>query len=339
MGYLTTKDYARVIQTTELNAITGNDISIRQLVEGSVQSEMYANLKQQFDLDIEFKDTNPFVLNLTNKGGDRVYLDAPIYSPATTSGLFSAGDLTAYQGNVYYCITPITAQEPFTIAKWSLLGKQYDTYYVNLPYSLFEQDKFYHKGDIVFYKDKVYKAQQDSVIIDSEDAFQFLTIESIRRGNSVPGSDYYSAKMWGTGTSFSFTGLYVTNPLQSAWSSSPYTVGAIVSYLNQNYISVSNSTNIIPGTNQSAWMPVTWIKGDNRNQMFVRMVMDIVVYELCKRIAPNNVPEARHNAWVKAMKDVKEIAKGDVNAQLPTLKPLQGERNRFGGNTRETYSW
>lgn len=295
MGYLQTKDYQRVIQTSELNAITGNDISIRQLTESSVQSELYANLKQEFDLDLEFRDMTVFALSNTYKGGERVYLDAPAYSPSTSKQTFSLGDMVTYQNDVYYCTTAVTAAEPFDSAKWTKLGKQFDVYYVKLPCDYFDQDKFYKKGDQVFYKDKSYTAKQDSVVMDQQDELQAESIESIRRGNAVPGVGATGDRMWGTGTAFSITNKYVTDS--------------------------------------------AWVKGDNRNQMFVEMFLDMVVYKLCKRIAPNNVPEARHNAWLKATKDIERMALGRINAQLPTIKPVQGQRIRHGGKPRENYTW
>lgn len=295
MGYLQTKDYLRVIQPNELNAITRNDISIRQLVEGSVQSEMYATLIQEFDLDIEFKDMQPFALATIYKGGDRVYLDAPAYNPSVGQQTFTTGTLIAYQSNVYHCITAVTSAEPFDTAKWTLIGKQFDVYYIQLPQPLFEQDKFYTKGDLIFYKDKTYIALQDSIPLDQQTQLQAESIESIRRGNAVPGVGVTGARMWGSATAYSSTGIY-------------------------------------PGS-------TPWVKGDNRNQMFVRMMLDMVVCELCKAVAPNNVPEARHNAYVKAVRDLKDIADGNINAQLPTLKPIQGQRIRYGGRPRETNSW
>jgi hypothetical protein len=295
MGYLQTKDYLRSIQPSELNAITRNDISIRQLVEGSVESEVRANLIQKFDLDIEFKDMQPFILGTVYKGGDRVYLDAAAYNPSTGQQTFATGELVSYKGDVYYCSTVVTAAEPFDTAKWTILGKQFDIYYIKLPQPLFEQDKFYTKGDQIFYKDKTYTALQDSIPYDQQSALQSESIEAIRKGNAVPGIGATGARMWGTGTAYSSTGIYPT--------------------------------------------ATPWVKGDNRNQMFVRIILDMVIYYLCKGVAPNNVPEARHHAFTKAIRDLKDIADGELNAQLPTLKPLQGNRIRYGGKPREINSW
>lgn len=292
--YLLTRDYQRIIQTTELNAITGNDVSIRQLVEGSVQSKIYANLKQKYDLDREFTDTAQYSNQPIYKALNRIYLDATAYNPANTYVLNS---LTLQAGVVYYCSTAIIAPEAFTIGHWTLLGNQYDLFFVTLPKPAFDELTFYYKGDVVFWKDKVYTAANDSVPIDQQSALQAPSIESINFGNVLPDDRVNGVKFWGAGVAYSVVaGTYPTDATK-------------------------------------------WTKGDNRNQMFVSLYMDIVVYELCSRIAPNNVPEARHNAWIKAWKDIKEMAKGDINGQLPIIQPRTGNRVRYGGNTKQNYNW
>lgn len=294
MAYLLTKDYQRIIQTTELNAITGNDVSIRQLVEGSVQSEIYASLRQKYSLDNEFTDTYLFSTQAIYKANNRVYLDASAYSVAAT---YALNTLVLQGGVVYYCSTAVVAPEAFNSAKWTALGNQYDLFFVTLPQPAFDELTVYYEGDKVFWKDKVYTAQKDSVIIDQQKALQAPSIESINYGNVLPDDKLNGFQFWGTGVPYALTaGTY---PINSAY----------------------------------------WTKGDNRNQMFVNLFMVIVVYQLCSRIAPNNVPEARYNAWVKAWKDIKDIAKGDINGQLPVIQPRTGNRIRFGGKPFQNNTW
>lgn len=82
-----------------------------------------------------------------------------------------------------------------------------------------------------------------------------------------------------------------------------------------------------------------WTKGDNRNQGMVKMFLDMVIYDLCARIAANNVPEARHNLWLAAKKRLKDYANGDLNAQLPIIQPKTGSRIQFGGEPKETFGY
>jgi len=294
MGYLLTADYQRIIQTTELNAITGNSASIRQLVEGSVQSEIYANLLQKYDLANEFTDTAQYSNQTIYKAGNRIYLDATAYNATIT---YALNILTLQAGQVYYCSTAIVAPEAFTLAHWTLLGNQYDLFFVTVPETPFDELTFFYENDKCFWKDKVYTASRDSVQTDQQTTLQAAKIEDVNFGNTLPDDKTNGLHFWGVGVAYSVTaGTYPADATK-------------------------------------------WTKGDNRNQMFVNLYMVIVVYQLCSRIAPNNVPEARHNAWVKAWQDIKNMAKGDINAQLPIIQPRTGNRIRFGGKPYESYSW
>lgn len=344
MSYVIAKDYQRVINTSELDEITNKlkygqpyADSIRVLVEGTVGATLRASLLQEFDLDAEFSNLGAFLLANVYKGSNRIYLDATIYSVSST---YALNALTLYSGSVYRNTTPITVGEAFNISKWTLLGAQYDLFYVNLPYPLFDQNTFYLKGDIVFWKDKIYKAQSDSIPVDQQSALQAPSLESIQYGNVAPDNRFTGARMWGTGIAYSFSNLFVDNVSQTAWSNvTAYTIGIKVSFGGYNYVSIASSTNVEPGSDWTKWATILWVSGDNRNQMFVGMYLDMVVYELCKRIAPDNVPEARHNAWITATKNMKAIADGKINPQLPKLQPLQGNRIRFGGDPKQQNQW
>lgn len=343
MPYLITKDYQRIIQTTELNAITSNDASNRLLAEKSTEAKIRKYLIQKYDLTQEFQSTTAFLMTVAYKGSNRVYLDAAAYSASST---YALNALVLQAGNVYVCITAILVGEAFNPAKWTLLGAQYDIFYVPYPAPLFDQDKLYYKDDLVWWKDKVYQAQKDSVITDHEGELQDLTIQAIRKGNVFP-DDVNSAaaqQMWGTGVSFSFAGINPVNTLQTAYSAlTNYTAGTYASYQGVNYIATGASgpasTIVTPGTNIQKWLPVLWTFGDNRNQDVVEMYLDMVVYSLCKRIAPNNVPEARHNAWLSAIAELKSFAKGDTTLEVQVIQPKQGAPVRFGGNVPRINSW
>lgn len=293
MAYLITKDYQRIIQTTELNAITGNDVSVRKLVEGSTEIEMREYLIQRFDLDSEFTSLDQWSYSVIYKGNNRVYLDGVTHSSSST---YPAHSIVEHGKKIYINPNAITVPEMFTTNHWTLLGDQYDLFYVTLPYPLYDELKQYYKGDSVFWKDKTYTAVRDSIPATQQDVLQYEDVSSVRFGNIAP-DERNGSSMWGTGTSYTIpAGTLPTDATK-------------------------------------------WTKGDNRNQHFVEMCMDIVVYKLCKRIAPNNVPEARHNAWLKAIEDLKAFALGAKNAQLPKIQPLKGQRVRYGGSPREIYTW
>lgn len=299
MGFVITKDYARIIQTSELNAITGNDTSVRVLVEGSVKAQIYSYLKQKYDLGSTFADMDAFSMSVIYKAGARVYLDATAYSAAS---LYALKALTLQAGNVYVCTTAITVVEPFNISKWTLLGAQYDLFYASLPtgYTTFDQDKNYLKADKVFWKDYKYTAQRNSVLVDHEQVLQAIDYANVSRGNVFPVDPYNpqaALNMWGVGVSYAV-------PVETLPTNTTY-----------------------------------WTAGDARDQQFVQIFMDMVVYELCKRIAPNNVPEVRHNAWVSAIKRLKDFANGDLSAELPILQPKKDTPVSHGGTVKQQNNW
>ena len=113
--YLYTKDYSRIIQTSELNAITTNDISVRQSMELSVAGEIRAMLIQKYDLSQEFQDTSPFSMAVIYKATNRVYLDASTYDP--TAGTYTVNSLTLQAGSVYVNTTAVVIPEVFNPSK------------------------------------------------------------------------------------------------------------------------------------------------------------------------------------------------------------------------------
>lgn len=109
--------------------------------------------------------------------------------------------------------------------------------------------------------------------------------------------------------------------------------------LNQTMWSTATPYSIAAGT-----LPTNttyYAFGDNRNQMLINMYLDMVVYELCKRIAPANLPEARHNAWLRAIENLKKFAKEDITAALPIVqdKKKQGSDIRSGGTVKFYNQW
>ena len=92
-----------------------------------------------------------------------------------------------------------------------------------------------------------------------------------------------------------------------------------------------------------------WTLGDNRNPSLVRVMIDIALYYLHMRIAPNNIPPLRMKNYQGEVNEVavkngrttfpvysaigwlQAAAEGDITADLPIIHPKQGTRIRFGG--------
>lgn len=116
--------------------------------------------------------------------------------------------------------------------------------------------------------------------------------------------------------------------------------------------------NVLPaGTNQSAtyWtdngaytipagtLPTNttfWTQGDNRNAQILGFTIDIALYYLHQRIAPQNVPELRRDNFDRALVELKDFAKGDsMTLNVARIQPHQGNRIRFGGNVKNINSY
>ncbi len=82
-----------------------------------------------------------------------------------------------------------------------------------------------------------------------------------------------------------------------------------------------------------------WTLGDNRNQQLLTYTIDIALYHVHCRIAPQNIPDIRVKRYDDAKKWLKMAADGDVTADLPVIQPRTGARIRYGSlvRTQTTY--
>ncbi len=336
--YLITQDYKGKIQTAELNAITQSDIANRYSAERIAQEEIRESLIQKYDLSIEFQDTATFLISITYKASNRIYLTADAFSATT---IYTINQMVLQAGKVYSSIAG-SAAHAFNAAEWNLYGSQYDFFFVAYPYPVFEQNKLYLQGDKVFWKNKVYEAQMDSIPDTHDSDLQAIDINNIQQGNILPDDRNTKAaiQMWGVGVDFSFAGITPTNIAKTAWAAlSSYSKGDYVSYQGQNYIATAASVGVTPGTSIYKWLPVLWTFGDNRNPRVIEHYINLTKYKLSSTVAPNNVPEAWHNAWIDTKKSLKDYAEGHKTLDLPLILPIQGQPIRFGGVVKQQNNW
>ena len=211
MGYLILQDYlAGKIQQNELNAITQNVIQNRLTCELRAQAQVIAKLSQRYDFSKEFTSTDVWSFTLPYKAGQRVYLDAPAYSPTSAYNLNS---LTTNNGLVYINTTPIALPgEAFVSGHWGLLGNQYSIFGVNYPNSVFDSRTYYNIGFKVWWRDIVYTAITTSMTTDQEQAIQAGTYSNLTLGTVLPDDPINGSKMWGTGVAYSvIAGTLPTN--------------------------------------------------------------------------------------------------------------------------------
>lgn len=82
-----------------------------------------------------------------------------------------------------------------------------------------------------------------------------------------------------------------------------------------------------------------WVQGDNRDQDITRIYVDLVLYYVAPRIAPQNIPEIIVMRFEQAIKQLEKYAKGIDTCTLPRLQPYQGTAIRVGSNVKKKNQW
>jgi len=68
-------------------------------------------------------------------------------------------------------------------------------------------------------------------------------------------------------------------------------------------------------------------KGNNRNAYIISLVIDIMLFHLYSRIAPDNIPEIRLQRYAKGIEWLENVAKGKVSPNLPILDKTYDNRS------------
>ena len=198
MAYLRLFDYARSIQDAQLSQVIQSNDSIRLIAELQAQADAVSYLTQKYDTESEFTDTTIFDPTISYKANQLIEINFIEYSSATN---YAVDDLVIFEGNGYICTAPTTGT--FAPAKWTLIGKKHDLYFVTVPEMEFNYRHYYLAGDLVFYKDKVYTALKASPIIDQQTSIQYSSTNAIPLPNVFPDDTINGAVYWGTGTAYS----------------------------------------------------------------------------------------------------------------------------------------
>jgi hypothetical protein len=95
-----------------------------------------------------------------------------------------------------------------------------------------------------------------------------------------------------------------------------------------------------------------WVKGDNRSQQLVEVLVNITLYHLHSRIAPRNIPELRITNYkgvneqcivvgdvlrypaYSALGWLQNCIYGDIDPRLPLKQPTNGTRIMWGSTTK-----
>ena len=196
MGYLTTADLKRVIQTANLNDIVGSDTSMITYAEQAAITEAKSYLSPKYDTSAEFKDVRYYVGTSFFNYGETVFVQAEPFSPTKNYQLL---DTCAYQGKVYYFNYQFTyVPGPFDITMWVYVANENTVYTPKVPvnFTAYKENKYYKKGDrVIMLNGEQYICDLDSLLISEQYAMQFVIKENVPLMNQTP-SQTSGQKQW-----------------------------------------------------------------------------------------------------------------------------------------------
>lgn len=336
--YLRQRDYDRVIQPQELQEYINTDSGIQQMAYLTALAQVKSKLKQKFYVDFEFTDTDPFSYTSSYTGNGRIELNFPAYVPTNT---YNIGDLVSNVTSQYICKVNGTTGA-FTSANFYLIGTLYDIWYLQLPYPLFDINKKYKVGDPVFWKGNIYTASLSSVNYTADDRLQDV-FQTPRFRNIFPDCPINGVKAWGNPIPYNITAVAPKVPLTNwtPWSSvANYTINVLATFGGVLYISNKASLNITPGTDPTAWSPITWVFGDNRDQLCVDMMLKMVVWDMSARIMLDASPIVRENDMKSANRMLDALALGEINQdKLILIETGVGITTYSGGAQKNVNLW
>ena len=381
--YLHLNDYLTQIRSGQYNgelldAINEGGIFERRASEAFAMDEIRSILDSYFYLDFEFRDIDQFYFNRKYFAGDRIILDFPYWVPsngnedefaqATTS--YNIGDCVINQNlldnngiPLAFCCAQPNNDTKWISANWTQIGSQYDIYYVNFPYPIFQlvPDKqigieingLYRAGlSRVCWVNHIWKCISDSVILSHHQQEQFYSTNDIPapnifpnagcfggsfelnpyglgEGNNSPiiGTGFaYGNKQWCDEGEFSFQNVLPFHP----------------NYNTKNGIYCDNKGYCWNGNNQvypnSLYYIKNWVLGDNRSQTMVEIVIAIALHQLLSRNSYMLKERQIKRDWAYAK--LEKIKLGKNTTLIPIIQPEQpGGGFTWGGDVKKINQW
>lgn len=333
MGYLRLYDYASNIQSTTFNQLIQSNDTLRAVKEQVSQALIISYIVQKFNTDDEFTDTTIFNPAINYPAQSLVELNYP----AWVAQIYTAGQIITYIDNkCYLCTVNASSTDlPTNVAFWQALGNKYDLFYIPVPYAEFNVYAFYKIGDIVFWKNKIYKCLIQTNIPDHISQLQDVTYDNIPLNNVFPDQPVNGVIYWGEGVDYSVSSLIINSSLPSAWAPGTYYTGSRVLHFGKIWFALQNTT-AEPGIDIVNWQPELWKFGDNRNPQLVECMVWITIDKLAPLISPRNQPVFWDKKYDQMLTWLQMIADGHVTLDAPLKQPAQGSKIRFGGNVRQS---
>lgn len=299
--YLTPFDYDFDIEEEQLIEINGAGKTLTK-AEQLGQEDIAFYLTQEYDLTQEFTNTGTFSITQQYKVTDRIYLDATSW---TSSNTYNLNDMVTYTDNSVYIYASAsigpTTSFPIDNTDWVLLGDQYDLFYINYPAPLFDSLYYYKQGDVVYWNGFTYSCQSPTQDLSLTARSQFLYQNYVPDLNVFPDDTNANSnsQFWLAGSTQSYVVPIGTLPTDSTY----------------------------------------WTNGDNRCQIVLNALLDIVIFYLHRTISPKNIPELRKIAYKRACDMLEAIAEGKGTITALARQNGQGTFFSWGGNTPDGNNW
>ena len=113
--------------------------------------------------------------------------------------------------------------------------------------------------------------------------------------------------------------------------SSPFAIGAIVYDVATLAFYTANSAI----TANTLITDTEWIKGDPRDPLMVEFMLDLTLYRIHARVAPNQIPETRIQRRDDAIAFLNKVAKYDLTVGWDQETDVLPASMNWGGNTKE----
>jgi len=306
-------DYAKQIQDVTLQQVIGSNLTILDTIQKAAVEECISYLRLKYDTSKAFLPVTQHDKTKAYNAGQTVYLNASAYSPTQT---YVLGAMVLQAGSVYVCSTAIIAAEAFTIGHWTLVGTQYELFFAKLPEQAFNYLKIYAIGDKVFWKDKVYTAQQASQVLDHEALLQIGQAGTNQVVNIFPDDTTKGVQYWGAGET--------------------YTVPASTEIANTDFWTLGDNRDqklLMTCIDIALYHVHARVSPRNIPELRVNRYMG----DPADRISLEHrilYPIYSALGWLQSV-----TIGEDINPNLPVIQPISGRRIRFGGNQKNINSY
>jgi phage gp36-like protein len=113
---------------------------------------------------------------------------------------------------------------------------------------------------------------------------------------------------------------------------SEYAIGAIVYDVDTLKFYTANA----PISANTAIANSNWISGDPRDALMVEFMLDLTLYRIHARVAPNQIPETRIQRRDDAIDFLKRVAKYEITVGWDQELDTEPASIKWGSNTKET---